>query len=659
MKKYSVLLIACVLIVANLHAQLSLPAIFTDNMVLQREAPIPIWGWAKANEKVEVRLNKQTKSTKADKTGKWMLYMDAEKAGGPYTLQVKGKNMLEFKNVLIGEVWLCGGQSNMEFQVGYTGNWQMGVMNYKKEVANANYPKIRRIKIEHKINSIPENQATTTGWSICDTGTVSYYSAVSYFFARTVYDSIQVPIGIIDDNWGGTNIETWISREGFESSEEFKEMIGRMPRIHLDSLSKLSIRGSEKRIERMQGTLFSELNPKDFHQPQFDDSKWQTLIQPGLWEAQVLGQLDGVVWLRKTITLSAEEANQDAVLHLAKIDDNDETYVNSVKVGGIDRWNADRIYTLAPGILKEGKNVIAVRVIDTGGGGGIYGSESEVKISLGQKDISLAGDWKWQVESILKLTNENSLPSLCYNAMIHPIVPYGIRGVLWYQGESNAGRAYQYRKAMPLLIADWRKKFGKPDMPFYYVQLATYTTYGNSNEGCDWAELREAQALTLSVPNTGMVVTTDVGDPTDIHPTNKQTVGIRLAAIALNNLYGKSLVCRGPNFKDFEVNANVATISFNNTEGGLYTPDKYGYIRGFEIAGNDSVFHFAKAFIKGDKIQLYSDMVQNPIAVRFSWIGDASESNLFNKEGFPAEPFRTDQWKTITKTAKYNIEIDQ
>lgn len=657
MKKHSLLLIVFVLIYTSMQAQIKLPSIFSDNMVLQRDAPIPVWGWAKPGEKIEVSFNKQVKTTKADNTGKWMVKLDAEKAGGPFVLKVKGKSVAEYKNVLVGEVWLCSGQSNMEFQVGYTGTWQLGVFNYQKEVATANYPQIRRIKMEHKINSMPVNDVVTEGWSVCDTGTVPYYSAVAYFFARTVYDSIHVPIGIIDDNWGGTNIETWISREGFEGSDEFKDMIGRMPRINLDSLSKLSVRGSEMRIEALQGSKLNELKPELFKNADFDDSSWKTIKQPGLWEGQMLGNLDGVVWVRKTIVLTAEQVNKKAVLYLAKIDDNDETYVNGVKVGGIEQWDADRIYAIPQGVLKEGKNVIAVRIVDTGGGGGIYGSEAEVRLAVGTTDISLAGDWKWQVESILTFTNENSLPSLCYNAMIHPIVPYGIRGVLWYQGESNAGRAYQYREAMPLLIADWRHKWNKPNMPFYFVQLATFETFGNSNEGCDWAELREAQAMTLNVPFTGMAVTTDVGDAKDVHPRNKQTVGFRLAAMALNNIYGKPQVCRGPNFESMEVDKGVAIISFYNVEGGLHTPDKYGYIRGFEVAGADSVFHYAKAYIKGDKVMVYNENVPNPVAVRYSWIGDASESNLFNKEGFPAEPFRTDQWKTSTRNVKYTIDL--
>jgi sialate O-acetylesterase len=460
---------------------------------------------------------------------------------------------------------------------------------------------------------------------------------------------------LINVSWGGTNIETWISREAFESSDEFKEMIAGMPKINLDSLSRLKVQASELRIEALQGKKLKDQNSNLFKEVSFDDSDWPELYQPQLWEQQTIGELDGVVWLRKTVNLPKIE-NKSAILELSTIDDDDITYVNGIKVGSTNRWDAKRKYIIPYGILKEGGNVIAIRVVDNGGGGGIYGDAADLKLIVGESVISLKGNWKFQVESIKKLTNENSLPSLCFNAMINPLIPFAFQGVLWYQGESNAGRSYQYRKTFPLLINDWRQKWNRPDMPFYFVQLATYNNAGNSNEGCGWAELREAQAMTLQLPNTGMCVTTDIGNPWDIHPTNKQDVGKRLAALALNNIYHKTMICSGPTYNSMEINNNQVILSFDNIGSGLYTPDKYGYIKGFEVAGNDSTFYFAKASIRGNTIVLSSEKVTNPIALRFGWFGDASECNLFNKEGFPAVPFRTDQWHTITLEERYIIE---
>ncbi|MDP2068926.1 MAG: sialate O-acetylesterase [Lutibacter sp.] len=657
-KQYLILLI---IISISINAQVTVSKIFADNMVLQRNTLIPIWGTAKANEIIEVRFNKQIKKTKADKNGKWIVRLDNETAGGPYNLIIKGSNIFEIKNILVGEVWLCSGQSNMEMPVGKSKGW--GVSNFEEVTADANYPMIRHIKIDREINSIPQtNVNSSNSWQVCSPSTVGEFTAVGYFFAKSIHEKLKIPIGIINSSWGGTNIETWISREGFESSDEFEEMVAQMPKISLDSIAKLRIGGSAKRIEDLQGSVLDNPNLGSFKESSFDDSKWPEMNEPEVWEKQSLGEFDGVVWLRKSITLSADDSKKEAVLELSKVDDEDVTYVNGVKVGGLNYWDVKRKYTIPAGILKEGTNVIAVRVVDNGGGGGIYGEATDLKLTLDKTIIPLSGKWKFQVESIKKSTNENSLPSLCYNAMIHPLIPFAFQGVLWYQGESNAPRAYQYRTAFPLLINDWRQKFlpagkagNKPNFPFYFVQLATYKTTGNSNEGCDWAELQEAQTLTLKVPNTGMAVTTDIGNPNDIHPGNKQDVGKRLAVLALNSTYNIPMVCNGPNYKSMEIIGNKIVVSFDNIGTGLSTPDKYGYIKGFEIAGKDEVFHYAKAFIQDNKVVLSSEEVASPIAVHFSWIGDASESNLFNKEGFPAVPFRTDEWKTITKEIKYKI----
>jgi sialate O-acetylesterase len=651
MKTKSILLVLMIFLMSvQIQAHVSLPTIFADNMVLQRNIEIPIWGTANANEHIEIRFNKQIKKTKADKTGKWFVKLNPEIAGGPFNLMVKGKNTIEIKNILVGEVWLCTGQSNMEWSVSQSDN-------AKNEIATADNPMIRHIKIDKEVNSLPQNSFTSSkSWQICNSATVGEFSAVGYFFARNLYAELKIPIGLINISWGGTNIETWISREAFENSEEFKEMIAGMPKVDLDSLSKLKLKGFDKKIEILQGAKIDALNAKSFKNEVINDSNWPELNQPELWEQQSLGEFDGVVWLRKSIILSADEYKKTAVLELSTIDDDDVTYINGVEVGRTNSWNTFRKYTIPAGVLKEGINVIAIRITDNGGGGGIYGNPEDLKLSIGNSNIQLSGSWKFQVEAIKRTVNQNSYPSLCYNAMINPLIPYAFKGVIWYQGESNALRAFQYRKAFPLLINDWRQKWNQGDFPFYFVQLASFVTSGNSNEGCAWAELQEAQTTTLSLPNTGMVVTTDlVTNARDIHPTNKQDVGKRLAALALNNVYQKPMVCSGPRYKSMEIIGNQVIVSFDDIGSGLYTPDKYGYIKGFEIAGEDQVFYYAKAYIKDNMIVLSCDEVKNPIAVHFSWIGDASESNLFNKEGFPAVPFRTDEWITITKDEKYKI----
>ncbi len=637
----------------SVFADVTLPNFFGNNMVLQRDKPIPIWGRADVNEKITIQFNHQTKTTKADKTGKWMIKLDNEIAGGPYTLTINGKNTVTFDNVLVGEVWICSGQSNMEMPIAGWGK----INNYEQEIAGANYPLIRHIKVPNTISSVPKDNIPEASWKICSPETAGDFTAAGYFFARELYNKLKVPVGLINTSWGGTMVETWISRQAFESSDEFKQMIAGMPSLNLDSMAKIKKEASIKRIEALQGSL-NTTGGVTWNETSTDDSNWPVMQLPGLWETQQLGDLDGIVWFRKTITISPEDAGKAATLELAMIDDNDITYVNGVKTGSTDGYNVKRKYTIAPGVLKEGKNVIAVRVDDTGGGGGIYGDSAEMKLATANHVTSLAGKWKFKVERITGGSGSigpNSYPTLLFNAMLYPLIPYAFRGVIWYQGEANAGRAYQYRQAFPLMITDWRKRW-KEDFPFYFVQLASFNAAdGNSNEGSTWAELREAQAKTLSLPNTGMAVTTDIGNSSDIHPKNKQEVGKRLAAIALNNLYGEKNVYRGPSYASLRVEGNKVIISFDNIGTGLIVHDKYGYIKGFEIAGEDRKFHYARAYINGNTVVVYSDSVNNPVAVHYGWADDAGEDNLFNKEGFPAEPFRTDEWTSITKAVKYQI----
>ncbi|MCL9770057.1 sialate O-acetylesterase [Flavobacterium sp. HXWNR69] len=643
--KYSLIVLLLSTVITN--AQTSLASIFSDNMVLQRNTKIPVWGYDKPNTTVTVKFHHQVKKVKASKDGKWTIYLNNENAGGPYTLSVKGSHSIEIKNVLVGEVWICSGQSNMEWSVGQSDN-------SKEEILKANFPTIRHIKIPKQINSVPNTDFKDAFWQICSPETVADFTGVGYYFAKELTQKLNIPIGLINATWGGTNIETWISREGFENSNEFKEMIAQMPKVNIDSLLESKMIVAKKDIETLQKSKFTTDNVPFYKDLNFDDSQWLTLNQPQPWEEQILGNFDGVVWLRKHFTLN--EKPKSVALEIPAIDDNDETFVNGIRVGKTNGWDAKRSYLIPTEILNIGDNVIAVRVTDTGAGGGMHGQSKSLKIVTDKEEIPLSGLWKFQVESILNNVNQNEFPSLCYNAMIHPLIPFAFKGVIWYQGESNEQRAYQYKKAFPLLIEDWRSKF-KSDFPFYFVQLASFVTKGNSNEGCAWAELREAQTQTLKLKNTGMAVSTDlVVNPFDIHPTNKQDVGKRLAAISLHNTYNQKSVCfSGPTFKSFRNSDGKTILTFENLGSGLMTKDKYGYIKGFEVAGEDKVFHYAKAEIVYDNVVITSNKVANPIAVRFGWMGDASECNLFNNEGFPAVPFRTDDWKLSTESEKYKI----
>jgi sialate O-acetylesterase len=331
-----------------------------------------------------------------------------------------------------------------------------------------------------------------------------------------------------------------------------------------------------------------------------------------------------------------------------------------VKVGETqNNWNMLREYKVRDGVLKEGKNTIAVKVVDTGGGGGIHGTTSMLHMVVGSHNVPLDGTWHYQIESVAGLgsVGPNDYPTLLYNAMISPLIPYTIEGALWYQGEANADRAYQYRTAFPLMITDWRKHWGQGDFPFYFVQLASFgANEGNSEKGSSWAELREAQAFTRKLPNTGMAVTIDIGNHDDIHPRNKLDVGQRLAALALANTYGQNIVSNGPRGEKLIRENGTTYVTFHNIAGGLMVKDKYGYIRGFEVAGSDGKFFPAQAFIDGDRVSLRCEHVREPVVVHYGWADDAGECNLYNKEGFPAEPFRIgDTDKFVTRESKFNL----
>ena len=630
-------------------ANVKMPLLFSDGMVVQRNKEIPIWGFADANEKVEVHFNKQIVKTQADKNGKWMLKLNPEKAGGPFELIIIGKNKITIKNVLVGEIWICSGQSNMEFQVSKT-------INAAKEIEDSDYPMIRHFGVAQDLSGKPKDDLKSGKWEVSSQETVGNFTAVGYYFAKKLYAELKIPIGIINTSWGGTNVETWTSREAFQKSEDFKNMIADVPVMNIDSISKLYAKQMKERVEKIQGTPVSTENENSFKEFSFDDADWGEISVPSLWENQALGDLDGVVWMRKTITLSAQDIKNKPIVSLAKIDDEDITYVNGIEIGKNTQYDLKRVYEIPANVLKEGKNTIAVRIVDNSGGGGIYGETADLKLTLGTKNIPLEGKWKYKVIAVKTSLSPNSYPSLLYNAMVNPLVPFAIQGVLWYQGEANVWRAQEYKKAFPLLIQDWRTKFKQGDFPFYFVQLSTFNEFnGNSKVGSKWAELREAQSETLKVKNTGMAVTTDIGNAKDIHPTNKQDVGLRLAAIALNNVYGKKQVYSGPTYRSQEIKGNKITLTFDNIGSGLTSSDNTENLKGFEIAGSDQVFHSAKAIIKDNKIIVSSDQVQNPVAVHYGWADDDTEINLFNKEKFPASPFRTDNWDLITQHEKYKV----
>ncbi|MDR1504392.1 MAG: 9-O-acetylesterase [Prevotella sp.] len=626
-----------------LHAEVKLPRIFSDNMVLQRDKPIKVWGWADKNETVEVSFLDQQKKVKADKNGNWTILLTPVSHGGPYTMQVKGKNnSITFQNILIGEVWLCSGQSNMEWQV-------KSSMNAKSEISNADFPQIRSFNVVKDLDMKPKSDLKGS-WEVCSPATVGDFSAVAYFFARKLYQELNVPIGIINSSWGGTDIETWTSPESFSKlGDIFKE---RYKALNITDFDKFAKESEEGKKAFTQAMLNDPGVAESWFNPTLNTSTWKKMQVPKLWDGE-LGSVDGILWFRYALTLPESVEGKSGTIQLGPIDDNDVTWINGIKVGETNGYNINRSYAVPANVLKAGQNIITVKIVDNAGGGGLYGKPEDLTLDAGGKSYPLAGEWLYKVAVSNKTFNyvefsPNMYSSLLYNAMINPIIQYPIKGAIWYQGENNAGQAYNYRTLFPNMITDWRTKWGY-EFPFYWVQLANFMAKDDVPQDSDWAELREAQSMTLSLPKTGEAVITDIGEANDIHPRNKQDVGLRLALNALNKDYGKTdIIYSGPTFKSMEVDGDKAIISFNNIGKGLKSTSKYGYIEGFAIAGTDNKFVWAKAYIEGDKVIVYSDNISKPVSVRYSWSNNP-DVNLFNSEGLPAAPFRTDCLKGITQ----------
>ncbi len=623
--------------------------LFTDNMVLQRGLADPIWGWTTPGKVVTVFLNGRKARAIAGADGKWMAKIGPFPAGGSYTLSVSGtQTAVTLKNILIGDVWICSGQSNMEFGIGNTNNAHA-------EIAAANYPRIRLFKVSDIPASTPRDTVPTNAaeghWQVCSPQTVvmggwNGFTAVGYFFGRDLQQSQHVPIGLIESNWGGTIAEAWTSAQALNTLPDFQPAVAALQR---------SVEAEKNGGTRAQAVAawYAKHDPGStgglgWADPALDVSSWKTMSLPQLFQDAgdpVLAKINGVVWFRRTFDLPAGDAGKDAVLHLL-VDDNETTWVNGTQVGATEGYQTPRAYKIAAGLLKPTGNVIAVRVLDTGGKGGIYGDPAGLSLEVpgGTAGVPLAGLWADKLGTTLPAddpapaaqpSNPNVVTVL-YNGMIAPLIPFGIKGALWYQGEANAGRGKQYQTLLPTMIKDWRERFGVGSFPFLIVQLAGWQPGGDA-----YAELREAQFLTAqNLPNTGIATAIDIGDRLNIHPTNKQDVGHRLALVAEATVYGQKLEYSGPVYKSMAVEGGAVRVSFAHLGGGL-TAKGGGPLAGFTVADADDGFVPADARIEGNAVIVSSPQRTHPAAVRYDWAG-YPDGTLCNKAGLPAFPFRTD-----------------
>ncbi|MEO7049739.1 MAG: sialate O-acetylesterase [Ferruginibacter sp.] len=627
------------------YSQITLSKVFGDKMVLQRGTPVPVWGWANPGTHIVAILAKAKAKAVADSSGKWMLRFPVFKAGGPYTLTIaeeaKPETTIILNDILIGDVWVASGQSNMELEV-------QQAQNAKAEIANADYPNIRFLVVSHNIKLSPQQDILGGKWEVCDTANVAKFSAVAYYFSRKIHSEQKVPIGIIQTTWGGTPVESWTSREQLLTSPLTKQII-----LNNDTITEKTFINDSLAQARFWDIVYHPQNNTEqvLTKPNYDDKKWPVVEMPGLIKDFGIGNYEGMMWMRKKIILPAAFSGKDLKINLGHPEMNYSIYFNGKEICKT-MWNnnASHSYSIPASLVENGENSIVLRIAMLWNGGGLNPPADEMYITDGTSKISLAGKWLYQKDmepEVPKLQYYQQYPTLLYNGMVNPLIPYAIKGFIWYQGENNATDAYNYRQLFPMMIADWRQRWQQGKLPFLFVQLANYKKAKPQPSESDWAELREAQAMALKLPNTGMACIIDIGNPDDIHPKNKQEVGRRLALLANRMLDNKNIVANGPVYKNYAIDGNSVRINFVKSNSPLAI-NKGKLLQGFVIAGEDKHFYWANAVIKDNYILVYAAEVKKPVTVRYAWADDP-ECNLINAEGLPAAPFRTDTWKGITQ----------
>ncbi|MBG9377206.1 sialate O-acetylesterase [Panacibacter sp. DH6] len=620
-------------------ARVKLPRIFRDSMILQRDAKINIWGWASNGEKISVKFNGRVYKTTTGNNGKWMLQLAPAQAGGPYTMQIAGSNKIILRDILIGDVWLCAGQSNMEHQM------KLHAVRYAAEIATADNKYIRQFKVPNTANLLAAQQDLNDGyWKWADSSNVKDFSAVAYFFAKALYEKYKVPVGIINASWGGIPIEAMMSEK---SLEEFPGILGTVEKnkdtIYVNNTNRKAfeiIQSTPKPVDR--GIT------EKWYEPSYIPKNWRQIAVPGYWEDQGIRDLDGALWFRKEVDLDHPDF-APAKVFLGRIVDADELYINGVKIGATGYMYPQRRYPVPAGILKKGKNLFVVRITNNYGKGGFV-PDKPYQLIVGKDTVDLTGYWQYKVGYVkpantlpapFTIAMQNQ-PTALFNAMIAPLTGYNVKGFAWYQGESNTGRSAEYASLQAAMIRDWRSKWGDNSLPFLFVQLPGFMDYTYSPVESGWALFREAQAGSLTLPNTAMAVTIDLGEWNDIHPDRKKEVGDRLALAAQKIAYDEAIVFTGPTFAAQTISGNKIIVSFNNTGSGLATSNGEA-LSEFAIAGDDKKFVSANAVIEGNHVIVSIEIIQHPKYVRYAWADNPPNPNLINKEGLPAAPFRTDQ----------------
>ncbi len=630
----------CLLIFQPAFCQVKLPRLVSDSMVLQRDTKIKIWGWASAGEQISIHFKDKKYTTVAASGGKWAIILPPAKAGGPYDMEIDASNHITVKNILIGDVWICSGQSNMELSMERLKD------KYPAIVATAINPEIRQFIVATRFDfHSPREDLSSGNWQSVNHRSIFVFTGVGYFFASALYEKYHVPIGLIRSAAGGAPAEAWLSES---TLKEFPVYLATLQRFKSDDFTDSIRKSDDFNNTSWYNNIW--LSDKGLHEGKkwfdtsYDASSWQTMQVPGYWEDAGLPHTNGVVWFRKEINVPLSMTHKPARLFLGNIVDRDSVYLNGVFVGTTAYQYPPRKYDVPSTLLKEGKNIIVVRVINYTGNGGFY-KDKPYKIIAAGEELGLAGEWKYKLgaasDSIAPSTFFQYKPGGLFNGMIAPLLNYSMKGVIWYQGEADAHKAKEYRKLFSTVIADWRHHWNEGDFPFLFAQLANYMPAKDQPSESQWAELREAQLQTLSVPKTAITVTIDIGEWNDLHPPNKEDVGKRLALAAERIAYGdKNIVYSGPIYQSMKIEGNKIIISFTNIGSGLAIKGSND-LKYFSIAGADGKFSWAKAKIAGNKVVVWNDDIKNPVVVRYAWADNPEGANLYNKEGLPASPFTT------------------
>lgn len=622
-------------------------------MVLQRDTNVPIFGTATPGSKITVIFSNQKRDTTANKNGEWRVDLKSLKASDkPQDLLISSAgHTIAVKNVLVGDVWLCAGQDNMQWSV-------KNSTDAANEIAAANYPTLRFFNVSNTPDArlFLVREKIKGDWKDCSPQTVPFFSAVAYFFGRELTHSIKVPIGLVETSWGGSNCAAWLPRQTLEDRQELTSARELLLQALNAPVNKQDIAEQEKRWRAFTDLHATDEGDKAIAAHAYDDKAWPSTPLPVIFTQlkEVGSAFDGEVWFRRSVKLPKNFIGKALTLSLGAIDDNDTVWFNGEKVGqtGLkvpNFWSVDRKYTIPAALTKSGECTLAIRVFNQYGTGGFTSSADQLYLQCDKERMPISDNWRYhpgkkypqnsrKTQATTITPTSAVAPTALYNTRIFPLIPLAIKGVIWYQGEADIANAHVYRLQFQELIRSWRRNWNT-DIPFLFVQLANFSDQGPRCER--WPELREAQEQCLEQSRTGMAVTIDIGRPDTLQPPAKQEVGRRLALAAQRVAYGQNIIASGPVFSGKDIKKGRVILHFEQIGDGLVA--RKGTLTGFTIAGEDRVFHPAQAKIEGNQIAVTAPIVPAPAAVRYAW-SDNPQCNLYNKENLPAPPFRTDNW---------------